>query len=134
MDCVADHSAYIPPLIVDVDLKTEDLKQFVRRHSHIYIGLTGCIREFDEIANEFVNNYSTKAFELAMKKANQLIDGYDDEKVIIFYVVNRTLRIKIYFFPVEKHGKSLHNFNETRSRSWFGLCSRGKTSYCGNVG
>lgn len=66
---------------VDVEVKTEELKQFVRRHSPIYIGLTGCIREFDEIANEFVNNYSTKAYELALEKANRLIDGYGDEKV-----------------------------------------------------
>lgn len=78
---------HIPLSNVDVDVKTEELKQFVRRHSKIYIGLTGCIREFDEVANEFVNNYSTKAYELAVEKANQLIDGYDDEKVIFSMIL-----------------------------------------------
>ncbi len=75
---------------VDIDVKTEELKQFVRRHSHIYIGLSGCIKEFDEIANEFVNNYSTKSYELALKKANKLIDSYDDEKVSLQSVYVRT--------------------------------------------
>lgn len=70
-----------------MDVRTEELKQFVRRHSQIYIGLTGCIKEFDEIANEFVNNYSTKAYELALEKANRLIDGYDDEKVILLMIL-----------------------------------------------
>lgn len=68
-----------------MEVKTEELKQFVRRHSQVYIGLAGCIKEFDEIANEFVNHYSTKAFELAMEKANQLIDAYDDETVNVFF-------------------------------------------------
>lgn len=67
-----------------MEVKTEELKQFVRRHSQIYIGLTGCIKEFDEIASEFINNYSAKAYEIAMEKANKLIEGYDDEKVIFF--------------------------------------------------
>lgn len=66
-----------------MDVKTEDLKQFVRKHSQIYIGLTGCIREFDEIVNEFVNNYSPEAYKSALTKANKLIDGYDDDNVCL---------------------------------------------------
>lgn len=83
-----------------MDIKTEDLKQFVRQHSQIYIGLTGCIREFDEIASEFVNNYSPKAYDIAVAKANQLIDGYDSEKVDLFMKVthdNVNFHLLIYF-------------------------------------
>lgn len=72
---------------VEVEVKTEELKQFVRRNSQVYIGLAGCIKEFDEIANEFVNHYSTKAFDLAMEKANKLIDAYDNETVKMFFVL-----------------------------------------------
>lgn len=74
-------SQHIPLFHTDAAIKTEELKQFVRRHSQVYIGLSGCIREFDEIASEFVNHYSSKAYDLAVEQANKLIDGYDDEKV-----------------------------------------------------
>lgn len=63
------------------EVRTEDLKQFVRKHSGIYIGLAGCLQEFDEIANEFVRNLNTEAYEVAVAKGNQLMNGYDTEKV-----------------------------------------------------
>ncbi|KAG4065846.1 hypothetical protein HA402_012524 [Bradysia odoriphaga] len=91
----------------DAEIKTEELKQFVRRHSPIYIGLSGCIREFDEIASEFVNHYSTKAYDLAVEKANKLIDGYDDEKMkatgkIYTILMKRVVEVGLHYVEEER--------------------------------
>jgi len=89
------------------DVKTEDLKQFVRKHSPVYIGLSGCIREFDEIATEFVRSFSTEAYELAMTKANHLIANYDTDKLkntgkVYTILMKRVLEVGLNYIEEER--------------------------------
>lgn len=34
-------------------ISAENLKQFVRRHSRVYVNLAGCVRELDQLAERF---------------------------------------------------------------------------------
>ncbi|KAJ6636727.1 Protein windbeutel [Pseudolycoriella hygida] len=91
----------------NAEVKTEDLKQFVRTNSKVYIGLSGCIREFDDIASEFVKNYSTKMYETALAKANKLIEGYEDEKLkstgkVYIILMKRVVEVGLHYVEEEK--------------------------------
>lgn len=42
----------------DEPITAENLKQFVRRHSRVYVNLAGCIRELDKLAQTFARKVS----------------------------------------------------------------------------
>lgn len=59
------------------EISVDNLKQFVREHTALYIGLNGCIREFDEIAGRFVKAPDAGFIE----ESEKLIEGLVTEKV-----------------------------------------------------
>lgn len=51
----------------------ENIKQFIRDNTNIYIGLPGCIEQFDKLAGEFMVSENKKAaFEKAEKELSRL--------------------------------------------------------------
>lgn len=59
----------------------ENLKKFVRENSNLYIGLSGCVQEFDELAAKFVINIESKTLLTnILKEAKRLIEEITDEK------------------------------------------------------
>lgn len=42
----------------DEPITAENLKQFVRRHSRVYVNLAGCVRELDNLAQKFTQKIS----------------------------------------------------------------------------
>lgn len=39
-------------------ITAENLKQFVRRHSRVYVNLAGCVRDLDQLAQKFASDIS----------------------------------------------------------------------------
>lgn len=64
------------------EISIENLKQFVREHSTVYIGLNGCIREFDDIVEKFVNEPKLSFVEDIEERTKNL----PTEKVILHYI------------------------------------------------
>lgn len=67
-------------------MTVENLRQFVRRHSIVYMALNGCLQRFDELANEFVRvvqSESTQSERLAklLRDAENELYKLEDEKV-----------------------------------------------------
>lgn len=72
------------------EISVDNLKQFVREHTTLYIGLNGCIREFDEIAGRFVKAPDAATIEASEK----LIEGLTTEKVYFYF---GSIKCKIFY-------------------------------------
>lgn len=68
---------------LDDPISGDALKNFVRAHTSLYIGLSGCIKEFDELAVEFMANFNRNEFsevdKIMIEKAPKLLDALDEQ-------------------------------------------------------
>lgn len=44
---------------LDTEWTADSIRKFVRQNSRLYIGLAGCVREFDELARRFAVEFDT---------------------------------------------------------------------------
>lgn len=73
----------------DEDFSAENLKKFIRSQSGVYIGCTGCIQTFDELAVKFIKEKSVEGKKKLLLKAEDLWDkakGNQDQKSAEVYV------------------------------------------------
>lgn len=61
----------------ELNVTVENLRQFVRRHSNVYMALNGCLQRFDELATEFVRVARIEPVESG--KLSELLHGAEDE-------------------------------------------------------
>jgi len=54
------------------EFKVDDIIAFVKTHTGVYIGLPGCIQEFDKIAEEFIKIRDPKKREELLKSAKDM--------------------------------------------------------------
>lgn len=69
---------------VDQDVTVDKLKTFIRRNTNLYIGLSGCIEEFDNIAATFMEKFNRNEFvdlDRLIEQASNLLTQNDDEQV-----------------------------------------------------
>lgn len=68
----------------DSEVTVANLKNFVRKNTHFYIGLSGCIKEFDLMAEEFMAKFNRNEFsevDKLIEKGTQMIEEFSEEKV-----------------------------------------------------
>nr|BAN20799.1 endoplasmic reticulum protein erp29 [Riptortus pedestris] len=58
----------------DKDFTSDNLKKFIRSKSQVYIGLPGCLEDFDKIATEFIKTKNIDEKKSLLKKAENLWD------------------------------------------------------------
>lgn len=58
----------------DKDFTSDNLKKFIRSKSQVYIGLPGCLEEFDKIATSFIKAKNIEDKKLLLKEAEDLWD------------------------------------------------------------
>jgi endoplasmic reticulum protein 29 len=56
------------------EFKVDDIISFVKTHTGVYIGLPGCIEDFDKIAAEFIKIKDTKKREELLTKAKDMVE------------------------------------------------------------
>lgn len=72
----------------DSDVTVYNLKNFVRRNTNLYIGLSGCIKEFDLMATDYMARFNRNEFnelDKLIEHASRMIEGFTDEKVSQIY-------------------------------------------------
>lgn len=80
-------------MFADFNVTVENLRQFVRRHSNVYMALKGCLQVFDELATEFVRAVqgaeSTQSEQLAkiLQRAEDELEKLENDKVGPAHVV-----------------------------------------------
>lgn len=67
-------------LLSDLEITSENLRQFVRRHSDIYIPLKGCVQRFDQLAIDFIRG-SSEDFQKKINQAELELADLEDETV-----------------------------------------------------
>ncbi|CAL8129566.1 unnamed protein product [Orchesella dallaii] len=69
------------PLAYTGEFKLDDIIAFVKTNTGVYIGLPGCIEEFDTIAQDFIKSRDKEHREKLMKQARSMIEkGLDTQK------------------------------------------------------
>lgn len=69
------------PLPYTGEFKEDDIVAFVKSQTGVYIGLPGCIEDFDKIAGEFIKNKDKELREKLMAQAKELLaSGLDTPK------------------------------------------------------
>lgn len=63
------------------EISVENLKQFVRQNSNVYIGLEGCLQEFDVLAQQFAAEVGEQAETIIQRTENAIADIPTDDKV-----------------------------------------------------
>ncbi|XP_075236775.1 endoplasmic reticulum protein 29-like protein wbl isoform X2 [Lycorma delicatula] len=58
----------------DNEFTEENIKEFIRSKSNVYIGLQGCIEEFDRIAEKFINEKTVDGRNELLKEAENLLN------------------------------------------------------------
>lgn len=61
------------PMPYTGEWKADDIIQFVKSTTGVYIGLPGCIEKFDELAGEFIKIRDKTRREELLKQANEMI-------------------------------------------------------------
>jgi len=56
------------------NFKADEIKRFIKKNSGLYIGLSSCIQEFDELSNDFMKADSEKRKEI-VKRAEKVAKG-----------------------------------------------------------
>lgn len=71
------------PIVIDSDITTDNLRQFVRRHSNVYLALKGCLQQFDGLAADFVKTaqFDTSQLNQKIAKAEEEIAKLEKETV-----------------------------------------------------
>uniref|UniRef100_A0A336M7D9 CSON012906 protein n=1 Tax=Culicoides sonorensis TaxID=179676 RepID=A0A336M7D9_CULSO len=70
-----------PIEFTDTEFTADSIRKFVRQNSDIYIGLAGCVREFDELARRFALEFDTKdAPKTILEETKKLADDYRGKK------------------------------------------------------
>ncbi|KAF7287656.1 hypothetical protein GWI33_006001 [Rhynchophorus ferrugineus] len=64
----------------------DEIKKFIREHSNIYLGLEGCIEQFDKLASEFSAVSDKNIIIKKAEKAADLIKNEADKKSAEFYI------------------------------------------------
>uniref|UniRef100_A0A1B6EPV7 Endoplasmic reticulum resident protein 29 n=1 Tax=Cuerna arida TaxID=1464854 RepID=A0A1B6EPV7_9HEMI len=73
----------------DEDFSADNLKKFIRSKSKVYIGCTGCIQAFDELALKFIKEKSIENKKKLLRNAEDLWDkakGNQEHKSAEIYV------------------------------------------------
>ncbi|KAK6636412.1 hypothetical protein RUM43_010073 [Polyplax serrata] len=81
------------PVTFTNDFKAENIQKFIRQNSGVYIGLPGCLEEFDQIAMEFSKQVSIEKKKQLLRKMENLWDsatGKSNQKSAETYV--KTMR------------------------------------------
>lgn len=85
------------------DFKVDDIIAFVKLHTGVYIGLPGCIEEFDKLAAEFIKVKDPEKRAELFKKAKEMVDkGLDSPR--------STEYAQIYLKLMEKIGEKGDEF------------------------
>lgn len=72
--------------IPDLDISIENLRQFVRQHSNVYMVLNGCLQQFDDVAAKFIAvvakaGADSDAVTRILNEAEKLGEQLENEKV-----------------------------------------------------
>lgn len=70
----------------DLEITIENLRQFVRQHSSVYMVLKGCLQQFDDVAGKLVAAIAKSGAEspdinVILNEAENLNELLDDDKV-----------------------------------------------------
>lgn len=68
----------------DKEVTVDNLKNFVRTNTKLYIGLSGCVEEFDRIAGEFMGQFQRNEFadmDRLVDQAEKLLAEVNDDYV-----------------------------------------------------
>lgn len=66
----------------DKEWTADTIRKFVRQNTDVYMGLAGCLREFDELARRFTLEFDTKnAPQLILEETKQVAANYAGKKV-----------------------------------------------------
>lgn len=72
------------------EFKQDDIVAFVKAQTGVYIGLPGCIQEFDMLAQNFIKNRNKEEREKMMKQAKEMIargmDSKQSEEMANIYI------------------------------------------------
>lgn len=66
----------------DSDVTVYNLKTFVRRNTNLYIGLSGCLKDFDLMATDYMAKFNRNEFnelDKLIENAAHMIEGYDEK-------------------------------------------------------
>ncbi|XP_057659424.1 protein windbeutel [Diorhabda carinulata] len=88
----------------NIPWNNENLKTFIRDHSNIYLGLPGCLEEFDKLAFKFGNSNNKKAvLEEAESAASKLQTEKEQEAANIYIkFMNKVIEVGNSFTGQEK--------------------------------
>lgn len=66
----------------DMPVTVDNLKSFIRRNTNLYIGLSGCIEEFDQIAATFMEKFNrNEDLDKLIETASNLITEDDEVRI-----------------------------------------------------
>lgn len=69
-------------LIIDSEWTADTIRKFVRQNSELYLGLAGCVREFDELARRFTLEFNTKdAPKVILEETKKVAGDFAGKKV-----------------------------------------------------
>ncbi|CAK9299876.1 unnamed protein product [Gordionus sp. m RMFG-2023] len=86
-----------------ISYKSDDIKGFIIKNTKIWLGLSGCLEDFDKLAKEFIDASDKNIIKLKAEKATENLKSPNDISSAKYYlkVMDKGIKKGIQFFTDE---------------------------------